>query len=78
MYLKYVFALLSAVAILWVITSCRSAQKNERSIDTLRVGIVDSDTIMFSVDGKEHLMIYKAEDKIVDEVYENGVLDQRL
>ena len=78
MYLKYVFALLSAVAILWVITSCRSVQKNERSIDTLRVGIVDSDTIMFSVDGKEHLMIYKAEDKIIDEVYENGVLDQRL
>lgn len=78
MYLKYVFALLSAVAILWVITSCRSVQKNERSIDTLRVGIVDSDTIMFSVDGKEHLMIYKTEDKIIDEVYENGVLDQRL
>ena len=78
MYLKYVFALLSAVAILWVITSCRSVQKNERSIDTLRVGIVDSDTIMFSVDGKEHLMIYKAEDKMIDEVYENGVLDQRL
>lgn len=78
MYLKYVFALLSAVAILWVITSCRSVRKNERSIDTLRVGIVDSDTIMFSVDGKEHLMIYKAEDKIIDEVYENGVLDQRL
>lgn len=78
MYLKYVFALLSAVVILWVITSCRSVQKNERSIDTLRVGIVDSDTIMFSVDGKEHLMIYKAEDKIIDEVYENGVLDQRL
>lgn len=78
MYLKYVFALLSAVAILWVITSCRSAQKCEQSIDTLRVGIVDSDTIMFSVDGKDHLMIYKGEDKIVDEVYENGVLDQRL
>ncbi len=78
MYLKYVFALLSAVAILWVITSCRSTQKNERSIDTLRVGIVDSDTIMFSVDGKDHLMIYKGEDKIVDEIYENGVLDQRL
>lgn len=78
MYLKYVFALLSAVAILWVITSCRSVQKNERSIDTLRVGIIDSDTIMFSVDGKEHLMIYKAEDKMIDEVYENGVLDQRL
>lgn len=78
MYLKYVFALLSAVAILWVITSCRSTQKIERSIDTLRVGIVDSDTIMFSVDGKDHLMIYKGEDKIVDEVYENGVLDQRL
>ena len=78
MYLKYVFALLTAVAILWVITSCRSAQKCEQSIDTLRVGIVDSDTIMFSVDGKDHLMIYKGEDKIVDEVYENGVLDQRL
>lgn len=78
MYLKYVFALLTAVAILWVITSCRSVRKNERSIDTLRVGIVDSDTIMFSVDAKEHLMIYKAEDKIIDEVYENGVLDQRL
>ena len=78
MYLKYVFALLSAVVILWVITSCRSVQKNERSIDTLRVGIVDSDTIMFSVDGKDHLMIYKTEDKIIDEVYENGVLDQRL
>lgn len=78
MYLKYVFALLTAVVILWVITSCRSAQKCEQSIDTLRVGIVDSDTIMFSVDGKDHLMIYKGEDKIVDEVYENGVLDQRL
>lgn len=78
MYLKYVFALLTAVVILWVITSCRSAQKYEQSIDTLRVGIVDSDTIMFSVDGKDHLMIYKGEDKIVDEVYENGVLDQRL
>lgn len=78
MYLKYVFALLTAVAILWVITSCRSAQNCEQSIDTLRVGIVDSDTIMFSVDGKDHLMIYKGEDKIVDEVYENGVLDQRL
>ena len=78
MYLKYVFALLTAVAILWVITSCRSAQKCEQSIDTLCVGIVDSDTIMFSVDGKDHLMIYKGEDKIVDEVYENGVLDQRL
>lgn len=78
MYLKYVFALLTAVAILWVVTSCRSAQKCEQSIDTLRVGIVDSDTIMFSVDGKDHLMIYKGEDKIVDEVYENGVLDQRL
>ena len=78
MYLKYVFALLTAVVILWVITSCRSAQKREQSIDTLRVGIVDSDTIMFSVDGKDHLMIYKGEDKIVDEVYENGVLDQRL
>lgn len=78
MYLKYVFALLTAVVILWVITSCRSAQKCEQSIDTLRVGIVDSDTIMFSLDGKEHLVIYKAEDKIIDEVYENGVLDQRL
>lgn len=78
MYLKYVFALLTAVVILWVITSCRSAQKCEQSIDTLRVGIVDSDTIMFSVDGKDHLMIYKGEDKIVDEIYENGVLDQRL
>lgn len=78
MYLKYVFALLIAVVILWVITSCRSAQKCEQSIDTLRVGIVDSDTIVFSVDGKDHLMIYKGEDKIVDEVYENGVLDQRL
>lgn len=78
MYLKYVFALLIAVVILWVITSCRSAQKCEQSIDTLRVGIVDSDTIMFSVDGKDHLMIYKGEDKIVDEVYENGVLNQRL
>lgn len=78
MYLKYVFALLIAVVILWVITSCRSARKCEQSIDTLRVGIVDSDTIMFSVDGKDHLMIYKGEDKIVDEVYENGVLDQRL
>lgn len=78
MYLKYVFALLTAVVILWVITSCRSAQKCEQSIDILRVGIVDSDTIMFSVDGKDHLMIYKGEDEIVDEVYENGVLDQRL
>lgn len=78
MYLKYVFALLTAVVILWVITSCRSAQKCEQSMDTLRVGIVDSDTIVFSVDGKDHLMIYKGEDKIVDEVYENGVLDQRL
>ena len=78
MYLKYVFALLTAVVILWVVTSCRSARKCEQSIDTLRVGIVDSDTIMFSVDGKDHLMIYKGEDKIVDEVYENGVLDQRL
>jgi len=77
MYLKYVFALLCAVALLYVITSCKSKHNDDESVNVLRVGIVDADTISFSADNMEYLLVYKGEDKILSEIFVNGVLDQR-
>ena len=77
MYLKYIFSLLFAVALLYFITACKLKPSESQSVRTLKVGIVDADSISFAADGKDYFMLYKGEDKILVEIFENGVLDQR-